>query len=223
MVKPKKQKALLLISGGIDSPVAGWMMKQRGLEIIALHFSVEPFSDNTPELKSKKAAKQLGIKKFITITNGKQQAILTKQCDHRFYYILQRRLFLRIAEKIAKENPENIFGKTKEGEQACDYLITGDNIGQVGSQTLKNMEVISSAVKIPILRPILTNDKNYTVEVAKDIKTFEDSTGPEICSVLGPSNPATKSTVGRIEWEESKIDVNKLISESLETIRVDKL
>jgi tRNA uracil 4-sulfurtransferase len=210
MVKTKKQKALLLISGGIDSPVAGWMMKQRGLEIIALHFSVEPFSDNTPELKSKKAAKQLGIKKFITITNGKQQAILTKQCDHRFYYILQRRLFLRIAEKIAKQ-------------EDCDYLITGDNIGQVGSQTLKNMEVISSAVKIPILRPILTNDKNYTVEVAKDIKTFEDSTGPEICSVLGPSNPATKSTVGRIEWEESKIDVNKLISESLETIRIDKV
>ena len=210
MVKPKKQKALLLISGGIDSPVAGWMMKQRGLEIIALHFSVEPFSDNSPELKSKKVSKHLGIKKFITVTNGKQQAILTKKCDHRFYYILQRRLFLRIAEVIAKK--EN-----------CKYLITGDNIGQVGSQTLKNMEVISSAVKIPILRPILTNDKNYTVEVAKKIKTFEDSIGPEICSILGPSNPATKSTVKRIEWEESKIDVNELISESMKDMRIDKL
>ena len=206
----QKEKALLLISGGIDSPVAGYLMKQKGLDVIALHFSVEPFSDNTPELKSKALAKKIGITRFITVTNGTQQAALTKQCEHRFYYILQRRLFLRIAEKIA------------EMEQ-CKYLITGDNLGQVGSQTLKNMEVITSAVKIPILRPILTNDKVETMAKAREIGTYELSIGPEICSILGPKNPATSSTLDKIEYEESKINVDELVRESLKTMRIEEI
>ncbi|MBT4823761.1 hypothetical protein HN695_02700 [Candidatus Woesearchaeota archaeon] len=201
-----KQKALLLLSGGIDSPVAGYMMQKQGYELIALHFSLEPFTDNTPEVKSINTAKHLGIKKLITITNGEQQAILTKKCDHRYYYILQRRLFLRTAEIIAE----------KEG---CKFLITGDNIGQVGSQTLRNMEVISKVTKLPILRPILTNDKNETVALAREIGTYEMSTGPEMCSVLGPKHPATKSTIRRIEWEETKVDMNELVAESLKTLR----
>ena len=215
--KTTKEKALLLISGGIDSPVAGWMMQKKGigknkegLNLIALHFSLEPFTDNTPELKSKKVSKHLGIKKFITITNGAQQAILTKKCAHRFYYILQRRLFLRTAEIIAK----------KEG---CKYLITGDNIGQVGSQTLKNMEVITKSVKIPVLRPILTNDKNDTIKLAREIGTYEMSTGPEMCSVLGPKHPATSSTLRMLEWEESKADMDELIKESLKTMKIEEL
>lgn len=212
------QKALLLLSGGFDSPVAGYLMKKQGLEIIALHFSLEPFTDNSAEIKSKKLAKHIGIKKFITITNGAQQAELTKKCDHRFYYILQRRLYLRIAEKIAKTNPNNIFGK-----QGCTYLITGDNIGQVGSQTLKNMEVITRAVNIPILRPILTNDKNETIDFAKKIGTYDLSVGPEMCSVLGPKHPATTSTLEKVENEESKIDINQLIEESLKTMKIESL
>jgi len=203
-------KALLLLSGGIDSPVAAYMMQKQGLDLIALHFSLEPFTDNAPEIKSKELAKKLGIKKFITITNGKQQAELTKVCDHKFYYILQRRLFLRIAEIIAKE-------------EGCKYLITGDNLGQVGSQTLKNMETITKAVKITILRPLLTNDKQQTIDLARKIGTYEMSTGPEMCSILGPKHPATKSTEELIETEEEKIDVDRLIKESLDTIRIDKL
>ena len=228
--KTTKQKALLLISGGIDSPVAGYLMQKQNYELIALHFSLEPFTDNTPELKSKKVSKHLGIKKFITITNGAQQAILTKKCEHRFYYILQRRLFLKTAEIIAKADPKYIAKKeTREklrnifGKEGCKYMITGDNIGQVGSQTLKNMEVITKATEIPILRPILTNDKNDTVELAKKIGTFDMSTGPEMCSVLGPKHPATKSTLKRIKWEESKVDMDALVKESLETMKVEEL
>lgn len=196
-------------------------MKKQGLEIIALHFSLEPFTDNSAEIKSKKLAKHIGIKKFITITNGVQQAELTKKCDHRFYYILQRRLYLRIAEKIAKDNPNNIFGEN--GKEGCAYLITGDNIGQVGSQTLKNMEVITRVVNIPILRPILTNDKNETIDFAKKIGTYELSVGPEMCSVLGPKHPATASTLEKVENEERKIDVDKLIEDSLKTMKIESL
>ncbi|MBS3121582.1 7-cyano-7-deazaguanine synthase [Candidatus Woesearchaeota archaeon] len=222
-----KKKALLLLSGGFDSPVAGYLMKTQGLEIIALHFSLEPFTDNSAEIKSKKIAKHLGIKKFITITNGQQQAELTKKCDHRFYYILQRRLYLRIAEIIAKKNPENIFGKQgKEGteeKEGCAYLITGDNIGQVGSQTLKNMEVITRAVNLPILRPVLCNDKNETIDFAKKIGTYELSVGPEMCSVLGPKHPATTSTLEKVENEERKVDINQLIEGSLKTMKIESL
>lgn len=206
----KPQKALLLISGGFDSPVAGWKMMQMGMEIVALHFSVEPFSDNSPELKSKKLAQKLGINRFITIKNGMQQAELTKKCNHKFYYILQRRLFLRIAERIAET-------------KGCRYLITGDNLGQVGSQTLKNLEVITKAVKMQILRPLLTNDKVETIELAKKIDTYELSIGPEICSVLGPKHPATRSTIEKIEEEEKKVDINQLIEDSLKNMKEDVL
>ncbi|MFH1439629.1 MAG: hypothetical protein ABIG89_03620 [Candidatus Woesearchaeota archaeon] len=244
-----KQKALLLISGGIDSPVAGYMMqktfgelaKEKALnneiEIIALHFSLEPFSDNSAELKSKKIAKLLGIKKFITVTNGTQQAELTKKCDHRYYYILQRRLFLRTAERIANEIDKylNLGNKKSSKEESrkdkekyihrseCKYLITGDNLGQVGSQTLKNMEVISKAVDIEILRPILTNDKNDTMKLAREIGTYELSLGPEMCSILGPKNPATTSTLEKIEAEEKKVDIQKMICNSLESIKIEEL
>ena len=81
------------------------------------------------------------------------------------------------------------------------------------------MEVISKVTKLPILRPILTNDKNETVALAREIGTYEMSTGPEMCSVLGPKHPATKSTIRRIEWEETKVDMNELVAESLKTLR----
>lgn len=202
-------KGLLMLSGGIDSPVAGHLMQRQGFELIALHFSLEPFTDNSPELKSKALAKKLGLMTFITIKNSSQQAELTKKCEHRYFYILQRRLMLRIAEKIAER-----FG--------CEYIITGDNLGQVGSQTLKNLEVITKAVNIPILRPLLTNDKQETVDLAKKIGTYEESCGPEMCSVLGPKHPATSSTIENIKREEEKLDINKMVEDSVKSMKIEK-
>ncbi len=203
-------KALLLLSGGIDSPVAGYLMQKQGIEIIALHFSLEPFTDNAPELKSKKLAKTIGISKFITVTIGNEEAIIRKQCIDRYFYVITRRLMLRIAEIIAKE-------------EGCEYLITGDSLGQVGSQTLDNMTVISQAAKMTILRPLLTNTKNETINIARKINTYEDSIGPEMCSVLGPKHPATKSRLEIIEHEETKFNVNDLISSALKTKRIEQL
>lgn len=203
-------KGLLLISGGIDSPIAGHLMRQQGMELVALHFSQEPLTDNTPEVKSRKLSKMIDCEKFIVINVGKQLAELVKKCQHRLYYVLQRRLMLRIAEKIAK----------KEG---CEYLITGDNLGQVGSQTLSNMINITKSIKIPILRPLLTNDKNETIAIARKIGTLSTSEGPEMCSILGPKHPATSSDLEFVEKEENNIDVDDMINQGISTIKEESL
>jgi len=203
-------KAALLLSGGIDSPVAGMIAKGKGIGLVAVHFSLEPFTDNTPEIKSAKLAEKIGIKKLYVVRHGEVHAEIVKKCNHRYYYIITRRLMWRVAEMIAKR-------------EKCDFLITGENLGQVGSQTLYNMAVIDDAVKMKILRPILCNDKNETIEIAKEFGTYELSSGPEMCSVLGPRHPATKSTVELIENEEKKVDMQKLLKQSMENIRIIEL
>lgn len=203
-------KGLLLLSGGIDSPVAGMLAKEKGIELVAIHFSLEPFTDNTAEKKSIELAKLIGIKKLYVVKHGDIHAEIVKNINHRYYYIVTRRLMWRVAEKIAEN-------------EKCDFLITGENLGQVGSQTLDNLTVIDNAVKIKILRPILCNDKNDTVEMAKKLGTYENSCGPEMCSVLGPKHPATGSTVGIIENEERKLDLQKLLNDSLENIKIIEL
>ena len=200
-------KALLLLSGGIDSPVAGMIAKQKGIELIAVHFSLEPFTDDTAEKKSIELAKIIGIKKLYVIRHGEIHAEIVKNIQHKYYYIVTRRLMWRVAEKIAEK-------------EKCDFLITGENLGQVGSQTLSNLTVIDKAVRIKILRPILSNDKNETVELAKKLGTYELSCGPEMCSVLGPKHPATGSTVEIIENEERKLDLQRLLKQSMDNIRV---
>ena len=203
-------KGILLLSGGIDSPVAGKLAIDRGIRLIAVHFSLEPFTDNTPEKKSIAAAKEIGIKKIYIVKHGDIHAEIVKKINQRYYYIITRRLMWRVAEKIAeKEN--------------CDFMVTGENLGQVGSQTLDNLTVIDKAVEIKILRPILCNDKNETIAIAKKIGTYEMSAGPEMCSVLGPKHPATTSNVEMIEKEEEKIDAEKLLKQSIERIEVREL
>ena len=204
------KKAILLLSGGIDSPVAGYMMKKKGLEIIPLHFSIEPFTNHLPEEKAKKLAKMLGFKKFIVVYQHKQHAEIVEKCNHRYYYILTRRLMLRTAENIAKK-------------EMADFIVTGDNLGQVGSQTLENLVVISKSIKMHILRPLLTNDKNETIALARKIGTYETSIGKEYCTVLGPKNPATRSKLIIIKREESRLNIKKLVNDSLKDIKIENL
>lgn len=199
------KKGLLLLSGGIDSPVAAYLMQKKDVHVDAIHFSLEPFTDDSAEVKSLNCAKQLQIQKVYVVRHGHQHAEITKLCKHKFYYIISRRLMLRIAEQFAQKN-------------GYDFLITGDNLGQVGSQTLKNMSVISQAITIPILRPLLCNDKVDTMKIAREIGTLELSTGPEMCSVLGPKNPATSSTVKHIEYEETHLNIPQLVQDGLHLI-----
>ena len=203
-------KAILLLSGGIDSPVAGMIAKGKGIDLVAVHFSLEPFTDNTAEQKSIALAKKIGIKKLYVVRHGEIHAEIVKKCNHRYYYIITRRLMWRVAESIAEM-------------EKCNFLLTGENLGQVGSQTLDNLTVIDKAVKMKILRPILCNDKNDTIKLAKELGTYELSCGPEMCSVLGPRHPATRSTVEIIEGEEKKLDLQKLLKQSMENIRIMEL
>lgn len=202
-------KGLLLISGGLDSPVAGWVMLKQ-MELCAVHFSGEPFINKETELKAKSLAKMIGIKKFIVVPFGKIQEEVANKCNHRYYYVITKRLMLVLAEKLAKINN-------------CGYLVTGDSLGQVGSQTLSNMATITKAAKMEVLRPLLSYDKIETIDLAKKIGTYELSTGPEMCSLLGPKHPATKSTVEIIEEEESKLDLIHLITAALEGTKNESL
>ena len=195
---PLKKKALLLLSGGFDSPVAAYLMQKKGFEVIAIHFSNNMFTDSEPENKCKVLAEKLGIKKLFVIDLSEALLKISKECEHRHYFVLMKRLFYRIAEKIAEK-------------EACPYLLTGENLGQVSSQTLDNLIVLDKSVKIEILRPLLGFDKKEIIAIAREIGTYETSKGPEHCDILGPEHPSTSVDLKKIEDEEKKLDMGKIV------------
>ena len=195
------EKAIALISGGIDSPVSIHLMKNR-VEIIAAHFHQEPLSDKKEVEKVKELVKLLGVRKIYLVPFVEVLKQLVEKCSHRNYFILSKIMMFKTAEVIA-------------GKENAKYLITGENLAQVSSQTLSNLTTITKHVKMEILRPLLTFDKQEIIEIAKEIETYEISKGPEICCLLGPKSPATKSDPEQIGEELGKIDVPLLIGESL--------
>ncbi|MBW2964371.1 hypothetical protein KY363_02830 [Candidatus Woesearchaeota archaeon] len=207
----KTCKALSLISSGIDSPVATYIMKQKGLDIIGIHFSNEPLSYSSPREKCVDICRHLGVKRLYIVKHGfLVQAELLRHCENRARCVLCRRMMFRISEVIAK----------KEG---CSCLVTGENLGQVASQTLDNMYVTDSAISVPVLRPLLCNDKQETVDIAKRIGTYQHSVEAASCCNAVPRQPLTKAVLERIEDEEKKIDVEGIISRAVETAEVMEL
>ena len=184
-------KGILLISGGFDSAVAGYLLKDK-LDLIGLDFSYEPFTDNLPELKSRKNCDVLGIKRFISINMGKELEIISKKSKHKYYFILSKRLMFKKAEELAKKEKAN-------------FIITGESLGQVSSQTMENLYCIDKAVDILVLRPLIGFDKNEIIDIAKKIGTYDISVGPEVCDVLGPKHPITKGRIEEVEREEEFI------------------
>lgn len=184
-------KGLLLISGGIDSAVTARIMKDNNILLEAVHFSQEPFTDASPEEKAKEVCNKLNIKLHI-INLSKELEHISKTCQHKFYFILLKRLMHKKAEELAK--------KIK-----ADFLVNGENLGQVSSQTLDNLKVIDKAVNMTILRPLLTYDKDEIIKKAKEFNLYDIATGPEMCDVLGPKHPATKTNIEIIEEEECKL------------------
>ena len=191
-------KTLLLLSGGIDSPVAGYILKKKGIEVACIHFSMEPIVDQTSELKSRKIAEKLGFSPFYVVPFGKTLEEIANKCEHKYYFVIMRRVMLRVAGEIAKK-------------LGYDTISTGENLGQVGSQTLDNLAVTDRATDLVVLRPILCNDKTETIKIAEQIGTFEISKGPEICAVLGPKHPETKAKLQRVIDEERKIDIPNIV------------
>ncbi len=173
---------------------------QNRLEIIAVHFHQEPLSDKKEVEKVKELAKLLEIKKVYLIPFIDVLKTLTEKCNHKNYFILQKILMFKGAEMIAK----------KEGAK---NLITGENLGQVSSQTLSNLKTISKHVEIEIFRPLLTFDKQEIINIAKKNGTYEISKGPEICNLLGPKNPATKSKPEEISKELARFDYQGMLDD----------
>jgi len=205
----KMKKAILLLSGGFDSVVAGYLMKEK-LDIIAVHFHQVPLTDEKELDKVKELVKKLGVKKVYLVPFANVLKELVNKCQHKNYFILQKIAMFQAAEMVAE----------KEGAK---FLITGENLAQVSSQTLSNLEVISSQLSLEILRPLLTYDKQEIIEIAKEIETYEISKGPEICCLLGPKHPATRSKQENIELELKKLDLKTLQEESLNKAEVLEL
>ncbi|NLY86886.1 MAG: tRNA 4-thiouridine(8) synthase ThiI [Tissierellia bacterium] len=206
-------KALLLLSGGIDSPVAGFMMAKRGVEISAVHYHSYPFTSERSEEKVKELASILsrytGKIKMFSVNILEIQKEINAKCKENEMTILSRRFMMRIAEKIALR--EGIHG-----------LITGESLGQVASQTIQSLSVTNAAVNLPVFRPLIGLDKLDIVEIAKDIETYETSILPyeDCCTVFLPKHPVTKPKLEDIIKSEELLEVDSLIERALENMKV---
>jgi len=198
-------KALLLLSSGIDSPVAGHLMIRQGYEVSAIHF--EHSGDKKNIEKVKQLAKHIGIKKLFIINNLKNQEQIANNCNRRFQCLICKRLMYKIAEVIAQKEKIN-------------NLLTGENLAQVASQTLTNMQVLDKAVKIKVLRPLLGFDKTETMKIAREIGTYDISIQKSTGCPFVPNHPATKAKLKIIEYEESKLDINQIIENNLKTVEI---
>ncbi len=199
-------KAIVLFSSGIDSPVAAYLAHEKGLEVIGLNFYNKELTEDYKN-KMLELAKIVGISKIYFGDHSISHKAFRENCNPRFQCIFCKRIMMKIASKICeKEN--------------ADFVITGDNIGQVATQTIPNLEVVSSSTNKIILRPILTFDKNETVEIAKKIGTFDVNLKFKGGCPFLPDKPATTSNKRKIEFEENKIDVDALIDEIVEKIKV---
>ena len=196
-------RVLLLLSGGIDSPVAGRFLQENGHEVGAVHFSQAPFTDDSPEEKSVACAGVLGIEPVWTSRAGEQFAAVARACQHSLYYVLTKRFMLRTASVLA----------AREG---YDALATGENLGQVSSQTLANLTCIHQAADLPVLTPLLALDKQEIIAAARTMGTYELSVGPEMCDALGPDKPSTWTNMEAVLAEEEKLDVDALARTAVE-------
>lgn len=198
-----------MLSGGFDSPVAGHLMTRQGFDLLAAHFSLEPITDEASTVKARKLCELLGFPTLYLVRVGEAFAEVAQRCERRFYFVLTKRLMVRLADAIADR-------------ESAEVLVTGENLGQVSSQTMASLRAIDAVARHPILRPLIGFDKQEIVDRAKAIGTYEISKGPEICDLLGPSSPATQARLEQILAEEAKLDLERLIQAPLEGLRAEK-
>ncbi len=200
-------RGLLLLSGGIDSPVAGYLVAKRGLEIEALHFHSYPYTSELARDKvltlAKKMSEYVGRVKLHIVSFTKVQEAIHANCSPEFMITIMRRIMMRVAERVCQTN-------------GLGAIVTGESLGQVASQTMQSMTVTGEVVKkTPIFRPCITMDKEEIIKVAQSIDTYETSVLPyeDCCTVFLPKNPVIRPTLERCEREERKLDVDALVEE----------
>ena len=204
-------KGLLLISGGIDSPVAGYMMAKRGMDVELLHFHSYPYTNEGVKEKvvdlSKVLAPYTGTRTLSVVSVTHIQEEIHAKCAADLNVTLLRRFMYRIAERLAKKN-------------GLQCLITGESLGQVASQTIEGMTSSNAVVTLPVLRPLVGFDKDEIIERSKMIGAFEISILPyeDCCTVFLPEHPAIKPKLSYIEEEEAKLEVEPLVEEALSSL-----
>lgn len=204
-------KGVLLISGGIDSPVAGYMMAKRGMEVEYLHFHSYPYTNEQAKDKVVELARILsrytGGTSISTVKVTHIQEEIHKKCAAELNVTLLRRFMFRIAERVAKR-------------KGAKCLITGESLGQVASQTIEGITSSNAVVTLPVLRPLIGFDKEEIIIRAKKIGTFETSVLPyeDCCTVFLPEFPAIKPKLSFIEEEEAKLDIEALVNEALDSL-----
>ena len=205
-----EKKALLLISGGIDSPIAGLVAQKNGFELSAIHFSQVPFTDSSPEEKSLASAKKLGIKELIVVEVGDELKEIADTTYREYYFVLMKRFFIKVSAEIARK-------------KKIKFLVTGESLGQVSSQTMSNLNTINLAVKEEILRPLLFLDKQEIIDVSRAEGFYEISTGKEMCDALATGRPKTITRVENVLTEEKKCEIDTLVERALGKIRIEKI
>ena len=209
-------KATLLLSGGIDSPVAGYMTAKRGVKLNAVHFFSYPYTGERAKDKvltlGKILAQYAPRLDVHVVPFTEAQLAIKKHCPAEQLTIIMRRLMMQIAERVAIDT----------GAKA---LITGESIGQVASQTVEALAVTNQAVSIPVFRPVIGMDKDEIVEIARKIGTFETSILPyeDCCTIFTPKHPNTKPKLERILESEQRLDVETLINDAIAGIEIVRL
>ncbi|MEK7229274.1 MAG: tRNA uracil 4-sulfurtransferase ThiI [Candidatus Binatota bacterium] len=202
-------RAVSLISGGIDSPVASYRMMQRGCRLIFVHFHSAPYLDKSSQEKVRELVKLLTRHQFASrlylVPFGEIQRQIVAAVMRPLRVVLYRRMMMRIAEAIAKK-------------EKASALVTGESLAQVASQTLENLAVIEKAATLPILRPLVGMDKQEIIDQARRIGTFETSCIPDqdCCQLFVPRHPATKARLADVEEAESRLDLAGLIQLGVE-------
>ncbi|MBE6609535.1 MAG: tRNA 4-thiouridine(8) synthase ThiI [Ruminococcaceae bacterium] len=206
-------KAMLLLSGGIDSPVSGYMMAKRGAKIEAVHFESFPYTSDAAKEKVLQLAKLMsaycGPTRVACISVTEIQERLRDTVDEQYFTLLLRRCMMRLAARLAKN-------------RGCDALVTGESLGQVASQTMLAMGVTDPAADMLVFRPCIGLDKEEIIDIARKINTFETSILPyeDCCTVFTPKHPKTRPDIAKVLEEEAKADLSSLEDAALENVEI---
>ena len=204
-------RAMCLLSGGIDSPVAAYMIAKRGVEIECVHFFSYPYTSQLAKDKVMELARLVtrycGRMTVNVVNFTKIQEEIRDNCPEEFFTLIMRRFMMEIAQRIGKDH-------------GCDALITGENLGQVASQTMQAMAVTGAVVDVPIFMPLIGMDKEEIVTIARKIGTMQTSILPyeDCCTVFTPKHPKTKPTLGQLVHAERKLDREAMIQQALEDV-----
>ncbi len=206
-------RAAILLSGGIDSPVAAYMMAKRGVELFGIHFFSYPYTSERAKEKVIELARLVGVYagniKIAMVPFTKIQEEIRAHCREEYFTLIMRRFMMYIAEKVALANN-------------CGALITGESLGQVASQTMEALGVTENGITLPVLRPVIGMDKEEIVGIARRINTFETSILPyeDCCTVFTPKHPRTKPKLENILEEEKKLPFNELAEAAIAEIEI---